>query len=78
MVQQQTSLWRPTVSSPSVEPDGVSLPVSLQIQVHMLPKGKMDIFYVPFSAKLFADIIVYRPPAHPMFGLLFNIYMTKQ
>lgn len=47
-------------------------------QVHVLPQGQHGHFYTPFSAKLCADITHYHPPAHTMFGSLFNIYMTMQ
>ena len=47
-------------------------------QVHVLPQGQNGHFCTPFSAKLCADITIYRPLAHPMFGSLFNIYMAVQ
>lgn len=39
-------------------------------QVHMLPQGQSGRFCAPFSAKLRADITVYLPAAHAMFGSL--------
>ena len=42
----------------------------------LLPQGQNGHFCTPLSAKLCADITIYHPPAHTMFGSLFNIYMT--
>lgn len=47
-------------------------------QVHMLPQGQNGHLFAPSSAKLNADITIYHPLAHTMFGSLFNIYMTMR
>lgn len=39
-------------------------------QVHVLPQGQHGHFCTPFSAKICADITIYHPPAHTMFGSL--------